>query len=101
MRGAWETYYEYIPELHTEFEITASNRQIEISIVGCDVVAHVISAGVLSDTYRGKQCELFTKKRWYHEFYASSFYKGGAFLIPESPNHNLYLQKGSNPYDII
>ena len=31
-------------------------------IVGCDVVAHVISAGVLSDTYRGKQCELFTKK---------------------------------------
>ena len=31
-------------------------------IVGCDVVAHVTSAGVLSDTYRGKQCELFMKK---------------------------------------
>lgn len=30
--------------------------------VGYDVVAHVTSAGVLSDTYRGKQCELFTKK---------------------------------------
>lgn len=53
MRGAQIAYYEYIPELHTEFMFI---------IVGCDVVAHVTSAGVLSDTYGGRQCELFTKK---------------------------------------
>lgn len=51
MRGAWEAYYEYIPEFHTE-----------PFLVGCDVVAHVKGAGVLSDTYRDKQCELFIKK---------------------------------------
>ena len=60
MRGAWEAYYEYILELHTEFIFYI--EVIFYIIVGCDVVAHVISAGVLSDTYRGKQCELFTKK---------------------------------------
>ena len=29
-----------------------------LAIVGCDVVAHVNRAGVLSDTHEGKQCEL-------------------------------------------
>ena len=51
MRGARETFREYIFELCTErFP------------VGCNVVAHVTSAGVLSDTYRGRQCELSMKK---------------------------------------
>ena len=44
MRGAWEAYYEYIPELHTEFEMTVAGWQMSLSIVGCDVVAHVTSA---------------------------------------------------------
>jgi hypothetical protein len=51
MRGAWETDMEYILELCTE----------RLDLVGCNVVAHVISAGVLSDTPKGKQCELFMK----------------------------------------
>ncbi len=43
MRGAWEAGMEYIFELCTEsFQ------------VGCNVVAHVISAEVLSDTSKGK-----------------------------------------------
>lgn len=63
MRGAWEAYYEYIPELHTEFEMTLQNiAGFFILIVGCDVVAHVTSAGVLSDTHRDKQRELFMNK---------------------------------------
>ncbi len=52
-----------------------------IFLVGCNVVAHVTSAGVLSDTHRGRQCELFTKKGGITKRIASSFYKGGAFLI--------------------
>lgn len=61
MRGTRNTYYEYIPELHTEHE---NVQQDSIRIfdqvdrkqvsVGCDVVAHVIRAGVLSDTHRDK-----------------------------------------------
>ena len=53
MRGAWKAYDEYIPELHTEFGFP---------IVGCDVVAHVTRAGVLSDTRRGRQHELLVNK---------------------------------------
>ena len=53
MRGAWKAYDEYIPELHTEFGFP---------IVGCDVVAHVTRAGVLSDTHRGRQRELLVNK---------------------------------------
>lgn len=65
MRGAREAYYEYIPELHTEFcfsHTSAFHSVYRDLIVGCDVAAHVTSAGVLSDTRRGRQCELFTKK---------------------------------------
>ena len=39
-----ETYFEYIPELHTKFVF------LKDAIVGCDVAAHVTSAWVLSDT---------------------------------------------------
>ena len=46
MRGAREAFREYIFELCTER-----------FLVGCNVVAHVISAGVLSDTPRGNLCE--------------------------------------------
>ena len=53
MRGAWESYFEYIPELHTE--------SIFIQI-GCDGLAHVIEAGVLSDTHGDRQCELLMNK---------------------------------------
>ena len=53
MRGAWESYFEYIPELHTE--------GIFIQI-GCDGLAHVIEAGVLSDTHGDRQCELLMNK---------------------------------------
>ena len=69
MRGAWETYYEYIPELRTEQ-----------FLVGYDVVVHVTSTGVLSDTYRGKQCELFTKKGGITSFMPRPFIGTGLFL---------------------
>lgn len=60
MRGAPEPYFEYIPELHTEFVFDNpdfSEGYFE-TIVGCDGLAHVNRAGVLSDTHEGKQCEL-------------------------------------------
>lgn len=52
MRGAQEADMEYIPELCTEQEK---------SQVGCNGVAHVIEAGVLSDTHGGGPCERFAK----------------------------------------
>ena len=58
MRGTSESWFEYIPELHTEF-VFYSEDFFEYPIVGCDVVAHVNRAGVLSDTHEGKQCKLF------------------------------------------
>jgi hypothetical protein len=47
MRGAWEADMEYIPELCTQ----------RVFLVGCNGVAHVIDAGVLSETQGGRLCE--------------------------------------------
>ena len=47
MRGAWEADMEYIPELCTQ----------RFFQVGCNGVAHVIEAGVLSETHGGRLCE--------------------------------------------
>ena len=60
MRGAPEPYFEYIPELHTEFVFDNLDfiREHSWTIVGCDGLAHVNRAGVLSDTHAGRQCEL-------------------------------------------
>ena len=54
--------------------------------VGYDVVAHVTSAGVLSDTYRGKQCELFTKKGGITSFMPRPFIRTGLFLFSGMPS---------------
>lgn len=75
MRGAQETYYEYIPELHTECDFSKL-------LVGCDGVAHVISAGVLSDTHEGKQRELFMKKGGNTRFRPFQSMTGKDFFIP-------------------
>ena len=60
MRGAPEPYFEYIPELHTEFvfDNPILLEKLSWTIVGCDGLAHVNRAGVLSDTHEGKQREL-------------------------------------------
>ena len=52
------------------FHVGNTGQRYRISIVGCDVVAHVTSAGVLSDTHRGKQCELLMKKGGNAKVYA-------------------------------
>ena len=51
MRGAWHFYFEYIPELRNDLDP-----------VGCDGVVFVTHTGVLIDTRRGMQRELFANK---------------------------------------
>lgn len=82
MRGAWNTYYEYIPELYTE-PILFIIRNNKIS-VGCDVVVHVIRTGVLLDTRRGRQCKLFANKGGNTGFILVLF-GTGIFLLPDLP----------------
>ena len=71
------------------------NHRLYITLVGCDVAAHVTSAGVLSDTYRGKQCELFTKKGGITSFMPRPFTRAGLFLcanIREEAEENVSEQ---------
>ncbi len=65
------------------FHDDSTRRHYGIPIVGCDVVAHVTSAGVLSDTRRGKQCELLAKKGGNANFRPFQSLTGKDFLFAE------------------
>ena len=54
MRGARKLISNTSPSFTPNLFLIFDN----LAIVGCDVVAHVNRAGVLSDTHEGKQCEL-------------------------------------------